>query len=132
METVGFVESKSSAEPEHLIPLNMIWRILIIVSLVLIAGTALLRLDFLPATLLGSTVVGLNFYWTRRIVLKVFYKENIKWRMFLVYVFKFGLSAIVLYVALAYFQLSPIGLLIGLSNIVLTMLIYSVVSIFHP
>ena len=113
-------------------PVETLWKLLLLVSVILVAGTALFRLDFLTATLLGCAIVGLNFYWTRRVVLGVFLKENAKRRMLLIYVIKFGISAVILFMAVVRFQLPALGLLLGLSNIVIAVIIYSILNVFRP
>jgi hypothetical protein len=129
-EKADLLETDTTGSADPLKPVNDIWRILIAVSILLVVGTGVLRLDFLPATLLGVSIFGVNFYWTRRIVLKVFHRQNVKRRMLLIYCSKFGLSVAVLFTAIVYFQLPALGLLIGLSNIVLAVLIYSIMSVF--
>lgn len=123
--------SSVQVSPKAIAPVNEVGIILIIVSIFLIGGTAILKLDFLPATLIGTLIVGLNFYWTRHIVLKFFKGKHIKRRMLIFYFLKFGISVAVLFTALIYFQLSAIGMLIGVSNIALAVMIYSVVNVFR-
>jgi hypothetical protein len=64
-------------------------------------------------------------------VTNVFSKENVKRRMLLVYVVKFGLSITVLFVAVVVLQISALGLLIGLSNIVIAVILYAIASVFR-
>jgi hypothetical protein len=45
---------------------------------------------------------------------------------------KFGISVIILFVAMQYFDFSAEGLLIGLSNIALAVLIYSFIRVMRP
>ncbi|MBF0239292.1 MAG: ATP synthase subunit I [SAR324 cluster bacterium] len=124
-------EAIESQHQQQLGHVNAIWNILVVVSLILVGLTAVFHLDFLPGTLLGCAIVGLNFYWTRRIVTNVFSKENVKRRMLLVYVVKFGLSITVLFVAVVLLQISALGLLIGLSNIVIAVILYAIASVFR-
>jgi hypothetical protein len=45
---------------------------------------------------------------------------------------KFGISVIIIFVAMQYWDFSPGGLLIGLSNIALAAIIYSFIRVLRP
>jgi len=106
--------------------LNDITKILILVSVVLIGIVPFLQLDILDGILLGIAVVGFNFYLTRRTLLNIFFSEGFKGRIIFLYVLKLGISGLVLYLAIIYFGFSRLGLLIGLSNIIVTIFIFSI------
>ena len=117
---------------ETMASLSEVTRILIIVSILIILGVALFRLDFLPAALLGSSVVGLNFFLTRQVLLRVLLFKDLKRRMLILYLLKLGLSVFVLYVAIVIIQLPGLGILIGLSNIVIAIFIFSIKRTLFP
>lgn len=106
--------------------LNDITKILIIVSVLLVGVVPFLQLDFLDGTLLGVAIVGFNFYLTRRTLLNVFFSEGFKGRVIILYVLKLGISGLILFLAIVHFEFSRIGLLIGLSNIVIAIFIFSI------
>ncbi|MBF0280843.1 MAG: hypothetical protein HQM13_23830 [SAR324 cluster bacterium] len=126
------VEPEPEVPTETLASLFEVTLILIIVSIVIALATALFRLDFLPAVLLGLAVVGLNFFLTRQILLRVLLFKDLKRRMFVLYLLKLGISAVVLYIAIVSFQLSGLGVLIGLSNIVIAIFIFSIKRTLFP
>ncbi|MGK5093137.1 ATP synthase subunit I [Deltaproteobacteria bacterium TL4] len=124
---------ESHVFPENIEHLDTLWNLLVLSSVGLLVFTAFLRLDILPSTLLGTGVVGFNFYWTRRIAAKLFHvASNIKRRMLFIYFFKFGLSVVILFSAIVYFRMSALGLLLGLSNIVVAVFLYSIKSVLFP
>ena len=98
-------------------------------SMILVVGTAIFNIDLLPSVLLGCGVIGFNYFWTMQFVQKLL-KERKLQALDLLFTFtKFGISVIILFVAMQYFYFSPGGLLIGLSNIALAIVIYSFVRI---
>jgi hypothetical protein len=100
-------------------------RILVFVSFGLTTISLFNGLDFLFATLLGCAVVGLNYHWTARFVLNLLEEQKVRPLYLAIYATKFVVSMIVLYLALNDFGADPVGLLIGLSNILLAVLIYA-------
>ncbi len=112
--------------------LRDVTQILIVVSVLIILGVALFRLDFLLAALLGSAVVGFNFFLTRQVLLRVLLFKDLKRRMLVLYLLKLGLSVFVLYVAIVILQLPGLGILIGLSNIVIAIFIFSIKRTLFP
>ena len=103
--------------------------LLFAVSMILVAGTAIFSIDLSPSVLLGCAVVGFNYFWTMQFVRKLLQERKLQALDLLFSFTKFGISIIILFVAMQYFDFSPGGLLIGLSNIALTIVIYSFVRI---
>ena len=125
--------SPASLLPERLAQINELWRILLVVSAVILVATSFFGLDILPATLLGTAIIGFNFYWTRHIVVKIFQAATqVKQRMVFLYLIKFGISIGILFVALIQFQMSALGLLIGLSNIVIAVMLQALKQTLFP
>lgn len=106
--------------------------ILITVSLLIVLGTAFFKVDFVPGVLLGCLVVVLNFYLTRRILSRLLMFKDLKRRMLVLYLLKLGLSGIVLYLAIVHFRLPGLAVLIGLSNILITMLVFVIKRTLYP
>ena len=95
------------------------------VSIVLILGTAIFALDLILSVVLGCLVIGFNFVWTRQFVRKLLKEGKLLPLDLLFYLTKFVISVIFMFAALTYLDLSPGGLLMGLSNIGLATIILS-------
>jgi len=101
-------------------------------SIILVAGTAIFSLDLLPSVLLGCGVIGFNYFLTMQFVRKLLREGKLQALDLLFSFTKFGITIIILFVAMQYFELSPGGLLIGLSNIALAVIIYSFIRVMRP
>ena len=75
--------------------------------------------------MLGCLVIGFNFLWTRQFVRKLLKEGKLLPLDLLFYLTKFVISVIFMFAALTYLELSPGGLLIGLSNIGLATIVLS-------
>ena len=76
-------------------------------------------LDFAAATLLGFLVVSANLYWTKNLAETVLFGQNRgKSWVLLVFMVKFGITALILFYALVRLKMDPIGVIIGLSGVV--------------
>ena len=106
---------------------HLFQNLLLGVSIVLILGTAIFALDLILSVVLGCLVIGFNFVWTRQYVRKLLKEGKLLPLDLLFYLTKFVISVIFMFAALTYLDLSPGGLLIGLSNIGLATIILSFV-----
>ena len=106
--------------------------LLLSVSIIIIAGTAIIQLDLVTSVMLGCTVVGFNYYWTVKFVKKLLLERKFHALDSLFILTKFAVSVIVLFGALTYLELSPIGLLIGLSNVAFASIVFSFVRVISP
>ena len=106
--------------------------LLLSVSVILVAGTTILQLDLVPSVLLGCAVIGFNYFWTMQFVRKLLLDRKLLVLDLLFILTKFGISVIVLFGALKYLELSPRGLLIGLSNVAIATIIYSFLRVMNP
>ncbi|MBC8259551.1 MAG: ATP synthase subunit I [SAR324 cluster bacterium] len=122
-------DSVSDAEANPVNQAYFFQNILIGVSLILVAGTAIFQLDLILSVLLGCLVIGFNYYWTIQFVRKLLQERKLLALDLLFSLAKFGISVIVLFLSMKYMQLSAGGLLIGLSNLALTTIIYSFVRV---
>ena len=116
------VMQEESIEIKHA---NLFQNLLLGVSIVLILGTAIFALDLILSVVLGCLVIGFNFVWTRQFVRKLLKEGKLLPLDLLFYLTKFVISVIFMFAALTYLDLSPGGLLIGLSNIGLATIILS-------
>ena len=116
------VTQEKSIEIKHV---HLFQILLFGVSIVLILGTAIFALDLILSVVLGCLVIGFNFLWTRQFVRKLLKEGKLLPLDLLFYLTKFVISVIFMFAALTYLELSPGGLLIGLSNIGLATIILS-------
>ena len=116
------VTQEESIEIKHA---HLFQNLLLGVSVVLILGTAIFALDLILSVVLGCLVIGFNFVWTRQFVRKLLKEGKLLPLDLLFYLTKFVISVIFMFAALTYLDLSPGGLLIGLSNIGLATIILS-------
>ena len=116
------VTQEESIEIKHA---YLFQNLLLGVSVVLILGTAIFALDLILSVVLGCLVIGFNFVWTRQFVRKLLKEGKLLPLDLLFYLTKFVISVIFMFAALTYLDLSPGGLLIGLSNIGLATIILS-------
>ena len=116
------VKQEESIEIKHV---HLFQNLLFGVSIVLILGTAIFALDLILSVVLGCLIIGFNFLWTRQFVRKLLKEGKLLPLDLLFYLTKFVISVIFMFAALTYLDLSPGGLLIGLSNIGLATIILS-------
>ena len=102
--------------------------LLILASVVLAIVSILFGLDFLLGSLLGSAIVGLNFHWTVRFVLNMLEERKLRPLYLLIYGAKFIVSMMVLYVAIVQLDISAVGKMLGLSNILLAATAYALIQ----
>jgi hypothetical protein len=102
--------------------------LLILASVVLAIISLLFGLDFLLGSLLGSAIVGLNFHWTVRFVLNMLEERKLRPLYLLIYGAKFIVSMMVLYVAIVQLDISAVGIMLGLSNILLAATAYALIQ----
>ena len=137
----GAAISNHSEVPEDLVSTEVAGQIkqayffrnlLFAASIILVAGTAIFSLDLLPSVLLGCGVIGFNYILTIQFVQKLLRERKLLALDLLFSFTKFGINIIILIVAMQYFELSPGGLLIGLSNIAIAVIIYSFIRVMRP
>jgi hypothetical protein len=102
--------------------------LLILNSGILAAVYLLFGLDFLLGSLLGSAIVGLNFHWTVRFVLNMLEERRLQSLYLIVYGAKFIVSMMVLYVAIVQLDIHAVGIMLGLSNILLAATAYALIQ----
>ena len=122
--------SKKSSNPT--MQANFFQNLLLIVSIFLVLGTAILHLDLVPSVLLGCTIIGFNYFLTRKLVRKLLLDQKLQALDIVFIITKFGISVIVIFGALYVFELSPNGLLIGISNVALATVIFTFFKVISP
>ena len=116
----------------HIKQADFFRNLLLGISIILVAGTAIFQLDLMPSVMLGCAVIGFNYYWTVKFVQKLLLERKLFALDLLFILTKFAISVIVLFGALTYLELPPMGLLIGLSNVALAAIVYSFVRVMNP
>ena len=116
------VTQEESIEIKHA---NLFQNLLLGVSIILVLGTVIFALDLILSVVLGCLVIGFNFLWTRQFVRKLLNEGKLLPLDLLFYLTKFVISVFFMFATLSYLDLSPGGLLIGLSNIGLATIILS-------
>ena len=105
-----------------------LYTILLTVSGILILLAGILKLDYLLGVFLGCSVVGLNFHWPVVFVRNLIHDKKVQPLNLIYYMIMFAISALGLFGAINYFKIPPLGLSIGLSNILLAVVAYSVIN----
>ena len=116
------VTKEKSIEIKHT---NLFQNLLIIVSIFLVIGTSIFALDLILPVVLGCSVIGFNFVLTRKFVRKLLKEGKLLPLDLIFYITKFAISVLFMFSAMTYLNLSPGGLLIGLSNIGIAIVILS-------
>ena len=94
--------------------------VLCAVAAVTVLGGLLWRgLDFAAGALLGSLIVGLNLLWTRHFVRGALAAHRPRPHFLLSYGLKFAVSVVVLFVAMRQFHLDALGILAGVSTLLI-------------
>ena len=88
-------------------------------------GWVLLGIDFFLGVLLGSLIVILNVWWTKKLVETILYAEGTKALVTASYMVKLGFTGVGLYLALFWGGLPAAGLLLGLSSLFIAVLVFS-------
>lgn len=84
-------------------------------------------LDFAKATLIGCVVVAINFFISQRLIGKLIFEKKLQASLLIAYIFKLGVSAVILFVAVTKLQVDVVGLMLGLSSILISTVISTIV-----
>jgi ATP synthase I chain len=107
--------------------LRRIFLLLGAVTVALAGGTwAWAGLDTARGVLLGCAVVALNLLGTAHFVGAVLAERRFKGRLIASLTVKLGLTLAVLYIAVSRWDMSPLGIVIGLSSMLIVSLLYTV------
>ncbi len=95
-------------------------------GVVLLAGSVWWRgLDFGVGVLLGFGIVLLNFIWTKKAVKSVLFSDRPRILLTLSFLVKFSITGVVLFYAILRLQVDAIGVLIGLSSLLLASVLFA-------
>ena len=130
--TPGVSETETNPSTAISQTLVRIRNLLFVVSAGLALATSPFGLDVVVGSLIGSTVVVLNVLGSAWPIRQLLLHQRIHPMLVLFQLLKLGLSGVVLYLAILHFEVSATGLLIGLSNIILTSLLYTVLNSGSP
>ncbi len=99
-------------------------------AVLLTAGGYLWRgIDFSLGVLLGSGLAGLNYLWTRRVIKKALQGDQPRSRIGFSLFLKFGLTALILYFAIVRFHFDAMGILVGISSLVISGFVLAIVRL---
>lgn len=90
-----------------------------------IAGYFYSGLDFAKATLIGCGVVAFNFFLSQLLIAKIVLEKRAVLRLIVWYLIKFSISVTILYAAVVKWRVDTVGLMIGLSSVVVSTVISS-------
>ncbi len=80
-------------------------------------------LDFAKATLIGCGVVAFNFFLSQFLIAKIVLEKQAVFRLIVWYLIKFSVSVAILFAAVVKWKVDTIGLMIGLSSVVVSTVI---------
>lgn len=107
--------------------LRRIYLLLGAVTVVLAGGAwAWAGIDMAQGVLLGCAVIALNLLGTAHFVGAVLAEHRYKGRLIASLTVKLALTLVVLYIAVSRLDMSPVGIVIGLSSMLIVSLLYAV------
>ncbi len=104
------------------------WVVLVVFVL---AGALIFSLKFTLGVLLGGLISIVNYHWLCRDVKKVFahLTDRAKSRIMFKYYIRFGVTAVALYFIVSSGIVDVVGLLIGLSTVIVNIVITAVMAL---
>ena len=104
------------------------WVVLVVFVL---AGALIFSLKFTLGVLLGGLISIVNYHWLCRDVKKVFahLTDRAKSRIMFKYYIRFGVTAVALYFIVSSGTVEVVGLLIGLSTVIVNIVITAVMAL---
>jgi hypothetical protein len=103
----------------------------IVLTVIFIPAIIFTPFEFAMGILLGGFISILNFHWMERGLQSIFQRTsgNIKGPYLIKYYIRLGITAVVLYFLIAYGTVNVIGLLIGLSVVLINIIIFVITSL---
>ena len=86
-------------------------------------------IDFSLGVLLGSGIVVLNYFWSIRVYSRMLGEDHSRARFGISWALKFGVTALILYVAVVHLRLHPVGIILGVSSVVLAGLFFAIAKL---
>ena len=113
--------------------LTLLFSLLGVVTVALSVGARIWAdLDTAKAVLLGCAIVAFNLLGTAHFVGAVLAERRFKGRMFASLTVKLGLTLVVLYLAVSRWAMNPVGIVIGLSSMLIVSLLYAMLRPVEP
>ena len=106
---------KDPIERRRVFVLNI--TLLVIFGVLILGGYWFSGLDFAKATLIGCTVVAINFFISQRLIARLIVEKKLQVNLLITYIFKLGVSILILYYAVTSLRVDSVGLMLGLSSI---------------
>ena len=106
---------KDPVERKRVLVLNI--TLLVIFAVLILGGYWFSGLDFAKATLIGCTVVAINFFISQRLIARLIIERKLQINLLITYIFKLGVSILILYYAVTSLRVDSVGLMLGLSSI---------------
>jgi hypothetical protein len=97
--------------------------LLAVFALLTAGGWWLMGVDFAKATLVGCVVVAINFFVSQRLIARFIVERALRLSLLVAYLFKLAVSVMILFIAVTRLQLDPVGLMVGLSSIIVATVI---------
>ena len=88
-------------------------------------------IDFAIGTFIGSSIVALNFFLSQRLIGKIIEQKTFSLAVIVSYFVKFGVSVLVVYLAVVKYEIDSIGIMVGLSAIVVSTLLSTFLRTFQ-
>ena len=103
----------------------------IILTVIFIPAVIFAPFKFALGTLIGGFISIINFHWMERGLQGIFQRTsgNVKGPILIKYYIRLAITAVVLYFLIAYQTVNVIGLLIGLSIVVINIIICVITSL---
>jgi len=101
------------------------WLLVGVGAVLLAGGLWLGGLDFSVGVLLGFVIVLLNFIWTKKAVKSILFSDRPRALLTLSFLVKFGITGVVLFYTILRLQVDAMGVLIGLSSLVLASVLFA-------
>ncbi len=93
----------------------------------IVGGYGFGGLDFAKGTLIGCLVVAINFFVSQRLVGNMILEGSLTPILLVAYLTKLAVSVVILFVAVVKWQVDVVGLMLGLSSILFSSLVSTLV-----
>ena len=103
----------------------------LILAIIFFVSLVIAPIKFSLGVLLGGFISILNFYWMKRDLKGLFQNtgNSVKGRLMVKYYIRLSLTAVVLYFLIAHNTVNVIGLIIGLSVIVINIIAFTITNL---
>ncbi len=117
---------KDPTERKRILVMNS--SLLLIFVVFILGGYWVQGLDFAKGTLVGCIIVAINFFVSQRVVGRLIVEKSVNPGLLVLYFAKLGVSVLLLFVAVTRFHIDHVGLAVGLSSIIFSSVISTLVK----